>query len=482
MRESESTKFVHIESVHRGDMVLLFSDDNGYVSLHFDEPGPSGLRSPERTLAVSVHTHRSGPMSPSFFATQETLVDAASHGETSKDISNSRDLPRRSDHLSQQRGQKVAQTPEPASSSPVRWPRTIPFVDLTLRPRASQGSQLSQGQPTPHKSPVNASQPTPPPPGQPSNTFQRPRKAARRPPEMMAATLDETAPYKNTRLRSRSIEPSTPHIQKIPKPRRETRKQETIPEKEEQEPQKNAPYRNTRSSSRLRSVEPVAPLTSSRWTSRKKKQDAIPEEESADEREPVVAEVRAPITETLVEEMDVAILLTADSLDLDRSTMRPATRRRDISMDTDDAQIAQNLRPGSVSSRVGLPAGFSSLFRRPSDVLKDLSPPSSKRYSLPAKPPTQALNRPTPLFRPAPRGPRQSEPSNLRNEILGTFKTPDPHTPAQRMRKDSISSADSFPISGTRASALKKSLQHREKLTPYKPPQGTRAAQLAMSK
>ncbi|RDB21387.1 hypothetical protein Hypma_011835 [Hypsizygus marmoreus] len=48
--------------------------------------------------------------------------------------------------------------------------------------------------------------------------------------------------------------------------------------------------------------------------------------------------------------------------------------------------------------------------------------------------------------------------------------------PGSLARRPSTSSVDSFPIPGTRASAAKKRMEEAEKLTPYKPPAGTRAA------
>jgi hypothetical protein len=62
--------------------------------------------------------------------------------------------------------------------------------------------------------------------------------------------------------------------------------------------------------------------------------------------------------------------------------------------------------------------------------------------------------------------------------------TPQPRTPAHtlRPRKKSTSSTESFPVAGTRASDTKKKYEQVEKRTPYKPPVGTRAAQLSRSR
>ena len=183
------------------------------------------------------------------------------------------------------------------------------------------------------------------------------------------------------------------------------------------------PYRNTRS--RSRSVEPVA-LPPPKPKRKTKRSEAIPEE--------VEVEEVVPATETQEEEMDVENLLTTNSA-------HQTTRLRALSLETDDAQTKQDL----ASSRV-------SILRRtnPSDILRRFE----ERHS--------AI------------GLQPRRPQMATNTSASALKIPVPHTPS-RLRPPSTSSTESFPISGTRASAAKQAIQEQEKHSPYKPPRGTRA-------
>jgi hypothetical protein len=211
-----------------------------------------------------------------------------------------------------------------------------------------------------------------------------------------------------------------------------------------------------------------------------KQADVIPIE--VIEEDILVEENITPIGETLAEERDVESLLNAGSYEPSVIAPFVATSRA-RSMESDDAQVARNLRESS-SSRVAPAKGFSSRIPHPDDFLRQLETSTSHSHrSMPlnllqfgkrssALPQNEVL----------PPRPRPSEPLGLRPEIPGNFKTPDPYTPEQRVQKGpgSTSSAESFPLSGTHASAYKKKLRQLEKHSPYKPPAGTRAAKLVM--
>jgi hypothetical protein len=155
--------------------------------------------------------------------------------------------------------------------------------------------------------------------------------------------------------------------------------------------------------------------------------------------------------------MDVEhILMTKDA------NLNSALKARDPSLETDDAHTRQSLRvPAAAMS-------FMSDRIKVDDVVRKFteSSSSSRRSSF-QRPSTQnvpALDEN--------RRPRWSE------SQVGV-KLPEPRTPnVPRTRMDSTSSAETFPLKGTRASVTKKLRQEQEKHTPYKPPEGTRAAQL----
>jgi len=247
-----------------------------------------------------------------------------------------------------------------------------------------------------------------------------------------------------------------------------------------QEP--SGPYRNTRS--RSRSVEPP-PLMPKKQQKRKEilEQADVILEELMEEDIPVEESI-TPIGETLAEERDVENLLSTGNHGANVVTSIAAVPRA-RSMESDDAQVAQNLREGSIATSRAAPAkGFISRLKHPDDFLKQIGTSSShsRRFlqipfgeNPPVLPQYEALRHRL----------QPSEPLGLRRETSRVFKTPEhPHTPQQRVPKSpgsTTSSVESFPLSGTRASAYKKRLRQLEKRSPYKPPAGTRAAALAMN-
>ena len=200
------------------------------------------------------------------------------------------------------------------------------------------------------------------------------------------------------------------------------------------------------------------------------------------EEDTPVEESITPIGETLAEERDVENLLSAGNHGANLVTSFAAAPRA-RSMESDDAQVARNLREGSIATSRAAPAkGFISRLKHPDEFLKQIGTSTSHSRFLqipfgkfpPVLPQNEVLR-----HRPQP-----TEPLGLRRESPRIFKTPErPYTPQQRVLKSpgsTTSSVESFPLSGTRASAYKQRLRQLEKRSPYKPPAGTRAAALAM--
>ena len=353
------------------------------------------------------------------YPTQDTLVGTAPNGDPSKVASTSGNRTRDGDLFPQPTSQRIS-FPRPIPS-PRPHRRNMVYVDLRSRPvPRTQGSQ-----PQPQSSPLRAApespQPTPPtpPPAQPSNAYKRPMKAARRPPEFVT-----------------------------------------------QEPSGPVAKRQQRRKDKLKQVDMIS--------------------KEVMEEDILVEENITPIGETLAEERDVENLLNAGNHEPSIIAPLVATPRA-RSMESDDVQVARNLREGSIaSSRVAPPKGFSSRLLHPDDFLRQMGMSTLDGHrSIPFKPLQFGKKSPTlPQNEVSHHRPRPSEPLGLRRENPGIFKTPDPYTPQQRVRKgpgSTTSSAESFPLSGTHASAFKKKVRQLEKSSPYKPPAGTRAAKLAMN-
>ena len=288
----------------------------------------------------------------------------------------------------------------------------------------------------------------------------QPRKR-RRTTEAHSHLAESEAPYRNTRSRSRSVQPPVKPVP--PKKRGTKRKTDDAGDK--------LPLESVNEAFNDDQVDPVE-------SDNGEVIPATPDDVEFRLAEPNNAPDNAdvPIPETLMEEMYVEDQLLADNSVLSALTNRDTnsqarvTRHRTVSLATDDAQthIALRARPFPVvpSSRA------SSAFEvDPAHMLMQFER-ATTRVSLPL------LNPHPPVVQTSqPSHPRQSEPfpRNLRS------LTPLPSTPvrnaASRNRKESTSSADSFPVAGTRASAAKKKLEQQEKNTPYKPPAGSRAAQ-----
>ena len=354
------------------------------------------------------------------YPTQDTLVGTAPSGDPSKVASTSGNRTRDDDLFPQPTSQRIVPSslPQPIPS-PRPHRRNMVYVDLRSLPvPRTQGSQ-PQPQSSPRRVAPEPPQPTPPtpPPAQPSNTYKRPMKAARRPPEFVLPMVSPAA-------------------------KRQQRRKD-------------------------------------------KSKQADVNSEKVSKEDVLVEENITPIGETLAEERDVENLLNAGNHEPSIITPFVATSRA-RSMESDDAQVARNLREGSMaSSRVAPPKGFSSRLLHPDDFLRQVGMSTlDSHHSTPFKPLQFGKKSPAqPQNEVSHHQPRPSEPLGLRRENPGIFKTPDPYTP-QRVRRgpgSTTSSTESFPLSGTHASAFKKKVRQLEKSSPYKPPAGTRAAMLAMN-
>ena len=289
---------------------------------------------------------------------------------------------------------------------------------IDLMPPSGRNSPAIQQSPT--RTLVNPSQTQA---AQPS-TYIRPLKAARRPRVMIEAD----APYKNTRSRSQSVEPYTSNSPvRVSKKGRTKGKQEAVPE--------------------LATVDEV-------WDDRQGSENLEVANES------VPPPVNPPVGELLAYETEVEKMLIEDE-----------DEEPDDALDTDDAQTEQNLRPTQP------------LRINPSEILKEFqeySLISTSRSLVPLTGRSYLSNN------------RRTVP--VRNTQENSFRIPSspsrnvsvaakpPRTPLSRPRNNSASSTKLFPVSGTRASALKKQLQQQEKRNPYNPPDGTRAAEFARSR
>jgi hypothetical protein len=272
---------------------------------------------------------------------------------------------------------------------------------------------------------------------------------------------ESEAPYRNTRSRSRSVQPPPKPVPS--KKRGMKRKTDDAGDKLPLEPVNEAFNDNQ--------VDPIEPDNVEFDPA---EPDDVEFNSAEPDNSPDNADVGVP--ETLIEEMYVEDQLLGNNSVLSALTNRDAnsqarvTRHRTISLATDDAQthIALRARPLPVAPSSRASSAFEI---DPAHMLMQFER-ATARVSLPLLDP-----RPPAVQTSHPSHPRQSEPfsRNLRSS------TPLPSTPvrnvASRKRKESSSSADSFPVAGTRASAAKKKLEQQEKNTPYKPPAGSRAAQ-----
>ncbi|KAJ6597223.1 hypothetical protein DFH09DRAFT_114514 [Mycena vulgaris] len=243
--------------------------------------------------------------------------------------------------------------------------------------------------------------------------------------------------------------------------------------------------------SRSRSVEPTAYVDDIDAIMRKnrqkgKKKALEPVEEQAPE--PEVTEA------TTQEEQNVEDLLMAANdqsgisdggnvVEEEVSMPPPREARRQVvrgaTLETDDGQtdLALRHRKGrQVSFSPAARSSVTSTYDRAKKALKQLGGPRLSR------PPEGVTSKAAPSRRFA-----QNSPSDVfSGQGSHRVSSVDPHNPfytqsagrASVSRKDSTTSTESFPLPRTRARGYKHDTKAQEKRTPYRPPTGTRAAEL----
>lgn len=394
------------------------------------EPGPSGSRRYLEATAVAADdlTHRTQPNTASFF-TQETIVASAPSGRSVQ--------AKEASHLSDQTAESSSPDPPSirvtsgAKQASLSGRELSAVIDPISSPSGSTDRNSPVIQPSPTRSPTRTLVNPPQIQEARHSADNRPRMAARRPRGMIEAVVVD-APYRNTRSRSQSVEPST-----LDSPVRRSKKREAKGK------QKAMPV--------LATVDEI--------------QD---NEGQGSENVEVTDESVSPLAgEIFADEIDVEhMLITDQGKELD-----DVHEGRGESLETDDAQTEQNLRPTQPPRKAfGLLQG-----RHPSDILKEFQEHSVvwtpvPRPQLPRRPAVPVRNT------------QEIPPPSLSRNVAVTYKAAEPpRTPLKRPRNNSASSTDLFPVSGTRASALKNKLQQQEKRSPYNPPNGTRAAKFARS-
>lgn len=303
----------------------------------------------------------------------------------------------------------------------------------------------------------------PPPPEQAvPQPYRPPVKAAHRKGVLPGTPEESSAPFRNLRRNSRrDVEPQQAVARAKTKPINKTRRIDGTAEvgAEVSTKGKALPPRVVRASSRLRSVEPeILPLPGRR-TAQKKRAEPIVEDEDEHEN---------PVGETLAEEQDVANLLAADSAEVSARQSRDG--ERGVSMDTDDVHIARGLYTESSST----PRKFDFLTRNPTDVLKRAQTASRRHSMHPGASGSALAGTQTPIQHPTQYKQRQSVPTGSRVNMPRPSQLVTPRTPFAHEQRGS--SAESFPLPGTRARTVLEEVQRYEGSTPYKPPPGTRAA------
>lgn len=271
---------------------------------------------------------------------------------------------------------------------------------------------------------------------------------------------------------------------------------------------REAPYRNTRS--RSHSVEPSAFLSANVNTNPRgvlaRKARKKPVMELVEEAEEIAQNTPGPVIldlsgeEEMIdadiprdeaeEEQDVEdLLITNESAmsrvesaaEVDELADEPDSDGEldNESMDADDQQIDESLRQQarqqSQTFRFPSSSSLFALSTDPAEVLKRFNGKASEEGQARAS----STRSPFAARNIGLQQPRDSDrfPLQMRTPFT-TISRPGLSTPRSRGASDS---STEFPISGTRASAMKKRLEEQERHSPYRPPAGTRASQLALS-
>ncbi|KAF4615382.1 hypothetical protein D9613_002739 [Agrocybe pediades] len=211
-------------------------------------------------------------------------------------------------------------------------------------------------------------------------------------------------------------------------------------------------------------------------------EDALPSPESMSADEPDVFDIPSereahfngseppPVqrdSEESDEEEDVVDLITIGQT-RPRASQNTNTRR--VFLETDDAQIVNSLgRPSQAQGRALTSFGLQELKEDEEyEEGESLTSPYSRSFLMKSSPAA-------PVSPPLASG-------SLRMSLPFVLNSQDPRTPGQFTRASSFSSNSSissgYPVKGTKARALRKSMTQTAKEMPYTPPDGTRAAQM----
>ncbi|KAG5651104.1 hypothetical protein H0H81_009835 [Sphagnurus paluster] len=285
-------------------------------------------------------------------------------------------------------------------------------------------------------------------------------------------TMHDTpqAPYLNTRSRSRSVEPSTlPSTRQTQRKRKgqEVSELQLLPPLEEHE---EADY--ARGSTDL---PVVSGLAKQAWLRHHTLQ-------------PIDSAKAYLVTETLEEESDVVDHLVnnisggSNDIYAQQTQSSSPSDSSEGSLDSDDAQTDRNLRqsPAVSISQVQRPTSTFALHNLDPDQVLQMLSQSQPAASTPRYTRRSTLNLPGNQRESAASQGRLSAPGPSRRNAIDAAYNP-PRTPKNlqnQYQSNSMSGDESFPLSGTKASALKMKIEEEEKRVPYSPPAGTRAARL----
>ncbi|KAK7037994.1 Myb-DNA-bind-2 domain-containing protein [Favolaschia claudopus] len=255
------------------------------------------------------------------------------------------------------------------------------------------------------------------------------------------AAAPAPTPYRNTRSRSKSLEPYVVDVDALARKNRRNEKKKALEVVEEDEPD-----------------------TASRGTA------------GATDTQEVADFLMAPNEQSGISD-DGDMFEDVDRMPPPRSTARPTVRQP--SMETDDFQTDQALRRRQVSFSPSRGRGGAR------EILSNLGaprlsrPPESVTSKASVASPRITQTSPPIFFG----GSRRSS-SVVQTPVID-FQNPLYHPRSATSRKGSLSSGDTgsatFPLHGTRAKSVKREIKKQEKRTPYRPPSGTRALEHVLS-
>ncbi|TFK76205.1 hypothetical protein BDN72DRAFT_953988 [Pluteus cervinus] len=546
--DDESDEVVRSKGKEKAEVISLLSEDEDledHNSLFSDpeydpklfesyepEAGPSGTLRVSSVPQSPTNEDEDPPSLPPA-ASQMTLVGRAEawppvRGRQSEPV------PRNAGPTAFRKVRTAAPTPRESRAT------RSPFPELSLAPSREpsqppleaedhQADEPFESLPPPPSPPrVEVEQPsTPQPPSPaPQSPPVRKRKRARNPPQVLVVE----GPYRNTRSRSRSVEPTA-----APPARRQRRTRQDV-SNDENEGQLNALSEDIQAENVPRS--PAVPTTSvsvpvtetfgdeqdvehlliediSTGTgggshvrdvtednaAEVQDEHEEPDEEDEDEEmEPIQGDEyedqgdgseHSEVGEDEEPEEEDAVILPSpehspspprrlssddrEAVDFLRTRFRSSPEVPDLDPDPDEAlaafnQLIQTSRPVSGASMTGRGSRVASSSRRSGN--NDIMGRGGTRDSNGNGSVSTSSGQQIPMMM------RMMAPPPSPGALLASQLIRTPRSSLTRQRKDSVSSAESIPLSGTRASEIKMQLEDEERHSPYKPPPGTRAARL----